>query len=164
LLLLRHAKSSWKDERLADHDRPLKKRGRYAARLMGELIAAQGLTPDLILASSAVRVKETVSELTPASGFAGTLKVEPDLYLAEPESYLQCLRLLGEGPDRVMCVGHNPGLEDLLERLTGQSERLPTAALAFVRLAIESWSELGAESPAELVGVWRVKELEHPAL
>ena len=159
LLILRHAKSAWDDPALADHDRPLNGRGRKAAKKVGELLASRSLLPSVILASSARRVEETISLLKETSGYAGPVQVYRRLYLAEPETYVECLNELGDSSSPVMCVGHNPGLEELVALHTSRHERLPTAALAELRFAIDDWGELSASTPATLANLWRVKEL-----
>jgi phosphohistidine phosphatase len=159
LLVLRHAKSSWGDPSISDHDRPLNKRGCKAAKKVGELLASKSLLPEIILASSALRVEQTVTLLEETSGYSGPVRVSRRLYLAEAETYVQCLNELSDSATPVMCVGHNPGLEELVARHTSRSERLPTAALAELRFDIGGWSELENETPAELVNLWRPKEL-----
>ncbi len=159
LLLLRHAKSSWESANVGDHDRPLNKRGKAAALRMGSFMSSHDLMPELVLASSARRAQATVHLWQQASGFSGPVQTCSELYLAEPAAYLGCLRSRAEQQEIVMCVGHNPGLEQLLKELTGHDERLPTAALAKLRVPIERWAQIDARAEAELVNVWRVKEL-----
>jgi len=159
LLMLRHAKSSWKNSELADHDRPLNKRGKRDAPRMGELIVREALIPDLIISSSARRAKKTTQLLVEETGYAGEIIFERDLYAAWPEAYIETLSLIPDEFEAVMVVGHNPGLEDLLEILTGEVERMPTAALADVSLPIKHWRELSFETKGELVNIWRPKEL-----
>jgi len=159
LLILRHAKSSWKETGLVDHDRSLNKRGKRDAPRIGELLREQGLVPDMILSSSAKRAKRTAEIVAEESGFGDEIVFSRELYAAWPESYIDALSLQ---PDRFGClmvVGHNPGLEELLLVLTGEAERMPTAALAQVTLPIDSWSELSYETAGELVKIWRPREL-----
>ena len=159
LLLLRHAKSSWKQPELPDHDRPLKRRGRRDAPRMGRLLLREGLVPDLILTSSAVRARETAEAVATACGESAELRPLRELYLAGPGDYALLLGALPDGNDRVMVVGHNPTLEELLQLLTGARETMPTAALALVELSIESWDELPLDGSARLVRLWRPREL-----
>jgi len=159
LLVLRHAKSSWKDPYLADHDRPLNKRGKQAAPLMGELLQSQDLLPELIISSTARRAVQTAELVAEYSGYERQIHYSRDLYAADPQAYIEVLQLLTGDYDCVMVVGHNPGLEDLIEMLTGEWERMPTAALAQVELPLESWQELSDESSGRLVNLWRPKEL-----
>lgn len=159
LLLLRHAKSSWKHPALADHDRPLNKRGREAAPRLGALLMARDLVPDLLLCSTALRAQATAGLVAAACGYTGEIRPASQLYLAGPEVYLNVLRGVADQHSRVLVVGHNPGLEALVEALTGQSVILPTAALAQVALPLHSWRELEAGLAGELVSVWRPKAL-----
>src|SRR5512138_2218530 len=92
LLLLRHAKSSWKHPELGDHDRPLNKRGKRTAPLLGALLQDQGLIPDLILCSSAVRTHDTAFLVAKACHYVGEIKQTHTLYLAEPQTYVEVLR------------------------------------------------------------------------
>jgi phosphohistidine phosphatase len=159
LLILRHAKSSWKRTERPDFDRPLNKRGKRDAPLMGELLRQADLVPDLILSSSAQRARQTTQAVVDSSGFEGEVRWMESLYAAPPESYLEALRGVDDGLERVMVVGHNPGLEELLEELTGQAETLPTAGLAQVALPIQSWSQLGEDVSGELVQTWVPRQL-----
>jgi phosphohistidine phosphatase len=164
LLILRHAKSSWKDETLPDFDRPLNKRGQEDAPRMGKLLHDQGLVPDLILGSDARRAVATAQLAAEEAHYEGEIIFLNDLYAAEPEAYLAALAGQGGEAACVMVVGHNPGLEELLEQLTGEYQPLPTAALAQVSLPIEHWSELDPSAENEiaqgkLVNIWRPKDL-----
>lgn len=159
LLILRHAKAD-REEAPSDHERELTKKGKKAARRMGELMKRENLMPDLILSSAAERARRTAEEMAEAAGFAGETKLLEELYLAEPHAYLDSLRRLAGDANRVLVVGHNPGIEALIFRLTGSAEHMPTAALAECALPIESWSNLGAETTGELRKVWRPKEIE----
>lgn len=164
LLILRHAKSSWKDEAISDHDRPLNKRGKADAPRMGKLLRDEDLVPDLILSSDARRARATAELVAEESHFEGELFWLRDLYAAEAGAYLEALAQMGGDAARVLIVGHNPGLEELLQELTGEYQPLPTAALAQVSLPLQHWSELGSDPDApdiqgKLVNLWRPKEL-----
>ncbi len=159
LLLLRHGKSSWQDAALADHDRPLKKRGRNAAAQMGRLLVDQGLVPDHVLTSTAVRARDTAALVAEAMEFGGTIEEDSDLYHAEPQTFVAIVSQIPHRIDAVLVVGHNPGLEDWLSRLTGSQDEFPTAALAHVVIPIDDWNELTLETRGELRKVWRPKEL-----
>lgn len=160
LLILRHAKSSWKDRSLDDHDRPLNKRGRRDAPRMGRLLRQEDLLPDLILSSTAVRARTTAEIVADTSRYEGALELTPELYGAEPEVYISLLGRLDDDYHNVMVVGHNPGLEQLLHTLTGTEESLPTAALAKIELEIDAWSALDRSRRGSLVQLWRPKELD----
>ena len=158
LLILRHAKSSWKDSRLADFDRPLKKRGKRDAPRMGALLKQEDLVPDLIISSSAKRALATAEAAASACDYDSEIRATRQLYGADPDSYIDVLRTVPDGYQRVMVVGHNPGLESFIEELTGEWIRMPTAALAQVNVRVEKWSELSLESPNELIANWLPKE------
>lgn len=159
LLVLRHAKSSWSDPSLPDHERPLNKRGRRDAPRMGQLIARNDLVPDVVLTSTAVRARETARLVVAAAGTSAIVMQTEALYHGDPDSLMASLAEHGGGADRVMLVGHNPGLEELVTALTGQVERLPTATLARIDVEIAAWEELGAGSAAKLIDVWRPKDV-----
>jgi phosphohistidine phosphatase len=160
LLILRHAKSSWKDPGLDDHERPLNKRGKRDAPRMGCLLKQEGLLPDLILSSTAVRARTTAEMVADAGRYRGRLELTPELYEATPEAYVNALSELDDDLRSVMVVGHNPGLEQLLHLLTGSDEALPTAALAKVELEIATWSELDRSPRGSLAQLWRPKDLD----
>jgi len=160
LLVLRHAKSSWRESELADHDRPLNKRGKRDAPRMGELMRVEGLLPDLILTSSARRAHRTAELVAEASGYDGEVQVSRDLYAAGPEEFVEALAGLMPVLDTVLVVGHNPGVEELLEMLTDEAPAMPTAALAQVELDIEGWADLEGEVTGRLVNLWLPRDLD----
>ncbi len=159
LLLMRHAKSSWKEKDIPDHERPLNKRGRHDAPLMGELLIDRELVPQYILSSSALRARQTAEGLAKEAGFQGEINFQDRLYMAEAEEYLNVLRELPDNLERVMVVGHNPGLETLLQLLSGRIESLSTAVLAHLVLPIDRWANLNGETEGEMVEIWRPKDL-----
>ena len=159
ILVMRHAKSSWDQEDLPDQDRPLSKRGKHDAPRMGDLLKTEGLLPDLIISSTARRARATVELVTEAADYAGEVRWEESLYATGPEAYVAVMRTLPAEVGRVMVVGHNPGLEELVAMLTDEWARLPTAALAEIKLNISNWADLGYEPVGKLGKVWRPKEL-----
>lgn len=159
LLIMRHAKSSWDNDYLADHDRPLNKRGQTDATRMGRLLVEQDLVPDVIVSSSARRAVETAEAAANAAGFDGEIQYTRDLYHADPEIYLDVLRQVNERYPRALLIGHNPGLEELVTDLAGRDERMPTAALACFRIDTESWLAVNEDTHFDLFAVWRPKEL-----
>jgi len=140
LYLLRHAKSSWQDESLADFDRPLKKRGREAAKLVGKLIASEKVSDLLIVSSSAQRTRET-TDLVLKSVKAEVLH-DPEIYEADLPSLLEVLSRLSDDRKTVILVGHNPGMEILVRYLTREVAVMPTAALAKIVIDNSSWKAL----------------------
>ena len=159
LLVLRHAKSSWKNANLADFDRPLNKRGKRDAPRMGELLRREGIVPDLIISSSAERALTTAEAVALACGYDLEIQTTRQLYHAWPDDYIEVLNNVPNECDLVMIVGHNPGMESLVEDLTGEWIRMPTAALVQISLSISHWTELSMESTGVLVQIWRPKEL-----
>jgi len=170
LLLLRHAKSSWDDPRLSDHSRPLSSRGRDAAARMGEAMRTLDLSPDVVLVSSARRTLQTLELLLP---FPETPITEPmnALYLATAPQMLGVLHTIAETVRSVLLIGHNPGLHELAQMLTGSARdqaetkrmaaRYPTAALA--EFAVPGpWHALGPGG-ARLVRFLRPRDLPLPA-
>ena len=158
LLLLRHAKSSWDNPALDDHERPLNARGQRDAPRMGQLAREEGLSPELIISSDAVRAGITSAAMAEATG--GKILLDARLYHASAAEIIATLRSVVQGNvATVMIVGHNPGLEELIAQLTGEWEPLPTSALAQIALPIARWSDLDTGTRGTLVGLWRPKEL-----
>ena len=163
--VLRHAKSSWKDTALADHDRPLAGRGRRAATAMCEHLRAHGIEPELVLCSTARRALETLERLEPALG-GREVQVERALYGASADALIARLRTLPASCESVLLIGHNPGSQELaLELARPRPERqalafkFPTAALATLELPIDDWRLLGPGT-AELTAFVRPRDLE----
>jgi len=159
LLLLRHAKSSWKQLELADHDRPLNKRGKQTAPRMGTLLEAEDLIPDLIICSTAVRTHTTAVLVAKACAYTGKIKKTRKLYLADPQDYVEVLRQVDDNYAFVLVVGHNPGLEGLITAFTDEAIAMSTAALAYLKPSIKLWGDIAISTECELVNVWRPKDL-----
>jgi phosphohistidine phosphatase len=159
LLLMRHAKSSWKDDSLSDHDRPLNGRGKRDAPRMGAWLRSQYLAPDYALTSSAKRALKTAQAVCAACGFQGDLHTLPELYGCGPHEFITALSELPETCARPLIVAHNPGAEIFLERLCGAYETLPTAAIAHIELPISAWPDLEMETQGKLRHCWCPKEL-----
>ncbi len=151
IYLLRHAKSSWDEPELLDHERPLAKRGRKAVVLLREHFRDSGVAPDLVLCSSAVRAMQTLEGVREGLPPQARVEVEAGLYAAGAGSLLERLRSLPDEVGSVMLVGHNPGLEDLAAELMGGGDPDARAALAakyptggLATLAFEgAWRDLG---------------------
>jgi phosphohistidine phosphatase len=159
LSILRHAKSSWKDPDLDDHDRPLNKRGLRDAPRMGELLKSEDLVPDTILSSTARRARDTALAVAAAAGFPDEVRLTRSLYGAAPVEYIEALQELPSYCDHALVVGHNPGLEELVSLLLREAHEMPTAALAVVELPIDSWQKVDPVPRATLRGFWRPREL-----
>jgi phosphohistidine phosphatase len=154
LLLLRHAKSSWKQPELKDHDRPLNKRGKREAPLVGKYLKEHDLVPDLILSSTARRARDTAQAAAEESGYEGEIEYNQDLYLSDTACCLDILQRLPDSVQRVLLVGHNPDMDDFLALLTEVNEHMGTAALAQIDLPISSWHELNEATDGRLKNLW----------
>src|SRR5260370_41290103 len=141
LLLLRHAKSSWKDENMRDFDRPVNQRGVKAATRKGKYARKHKLQPNLILSSPAERARETTALLLESSGLNVELRYDERIYEASAVRLLEIVSQIEETAGVVMLVGHNPGFEELVQLLTNEARHLPTAALACIELDVEKWNK-----------------------
>jgi len=148
LTLIRHAKSSWDDAGVKDRDRPLNERGERDAPLMGRRLMARGARPTLILTSPAVRARRTAQVIAREIGYPQEfLQREEDLYLASPDEIVAVIaRQDSSFRDLIVC-GHNPGLTELANRLTGAGiDNVPTTGVVVIGLDLKSWADLnGAE-------------------
>lgn len=151
LTLLRHAKSTWDDPVARDFDRPLNRRGRKAARRIGQEMQALGLRFDAVIASPAVRVKETLADVEQGYGRDLPVTFEQAVYLASPETLLDLVRAADDGAASLLLVGHNPGLESLAIDLTQGgplraqvAQKYPTATLAEISLECASWRDIAS--------------------
>jgi phosphohistidine phosphatase len=162
LLILRHAKSSWKCPELSDHDRPLNKRGKRDAPIIGGILRKKGLVPNLILSSTAVRAKDTASAVASASGYAGKIIFLHSLYSANPNEYIKSIEHIRDCDNysSILIVGHNPEVEELIQILTGEFQEMPTCALAVITLQAETWLSLRKNvGQGKLIALWRPREL-----
>jgi phosphohistidine phosphatase len=159
LLILRHAKSDWGKPGMTDHDRPLNNRGKADAPRMGKLLREQGLTPDLILSSTAKRARHTAELAAEACGYEGEILFNRELYDTVPETIVDAINVMANGEDVVMVVGHNPTMEELVDVWTGESVTMTTGNIAQIELPIQSWLELREHTEGKLLNLWRPKEL-----
>ncbi|MEJ2059075.1 MAG: histidine phosphatase family protein [Gammaproteobacteria bacterium] len=143
LALLRHAKSSWDDPGQSDFERPLNKRGRHDAPEMGRRLKKHGYNFDLVLASPAQRVRETLALLAETFPFDGQAITWVDtIYEADPDTLLQVVRECPGEAERVLMVGHNPGFTLLGNRLCGMAiDNVPTCGFLDMTLDIGAWPE-----------------------
>ena len=126
---------------------------------MGALLRELKLLPDLIITSDAVRAESTARAAAAAAGYNGRIVLSPELYHSSPETIVDVLRSLAGAARSVMIVAHNPGLEDLVRRLTGESIEVPTATLIHLELPANQWIDASLSPDATLVGVWRPRGL-----
>jgi phosphohistidine phosphatase len=159
LLVLRHAKSSWDDQSLDDHARPLNPRGLKDAPRVGEWLREQGVIPDVLITSDAVRARMTAEAVARAAGYTGDVRLDSSLYLASPDEIYGVINTVDRPRTAaVMIVGHNPGLSAFVTQLTGDDVELPTAALAQIVLPIADWADLDGTTRGTLVALWRPGE------
>lgn len=164
LLILRHGKSSW-DSGLSDFKRPLKDRGKHAAQRIGNWMLQNDLLPDLVLSSPATRAIETARKCCKVMGIPGrSILQDRRLYAATGQALLKVLSEIPADRSRVLVVGHNPGLEQLLELLARKPVKRPedgkllaTATLARLELTVP-WKELN-EASARLISTQRARSL-----
>jgi len=165
LLLLRHAKAA-PSAGARDHERALTERGREDARRIGDLIAARGLVPDLVIYSSAERTRETAAIVAANWPRRVASVAEDGLYEATPQFIFMRIRAAPDRAGATMIVGHNPGIGELAAQLTGGEQDMsrmgggfPTCGLAALDFPVEHWAEVapragrlvGFVTPADLV-------------
>lgn len=152
LILLRHTKSDWPDG-VADHDRPLAKRGLRAGPVMGTYMAEAGLVPDLAIVSTARRTQETWALVRHALATAIPAVDEPRIYEAPAQRLLDVIRQAPDDAHTLLLVGHNPGLEDLAAMLIGAGaandlarlrDKYPTGGLAVIAFDPVPWKAVAA--------------------
>jgi len=157
LTILRHAKSSWKDRELDDFERPLNGRGQRAARRMGREMTERGMRFDSVLASPAIRIRETIDGVSEGHQLPTPIRFEPRIYEARVSELMELIGTLSDEANSALLVCHNTSAERLVLKLAKDDERglrnrveekFPTAALAAIELPIESWSEVEPNSGA----------------
>jgi phosphohistidine phosphatase len=163
LFVLRHAKSSWDDPGLDDHERPLARRGQDAVKVLREHLQSTGIEPALVLCSSSRRTRETLEGVQAG----GKQSIEPELYGADAGEVIERLRRVPDDVPSVMVIGHNPAMQVLVLRLASRAgdpsevaevqRKFPTGALATLELDC-AWSEL-APGRARLSAFARPKGL-----
>lgn len=156
LLVLRHAKAAAAQAGVDDHDRPLEELGRRQAAAVGRLLREEALVPDGIVCSSALRALETARLAAEACEHDEQPFVTDRLYAEDVGDWVTLFADLPDSLRTVMIVGHNPGLEDLVEKLTRRAEGLSPASFACIDLPLDSWSDLHARVRGRLSGIWRL--------
>jgi phosphohistidine phosphatase len=148
LFLVRHAKSSWKNNAISDFERPLNKRGRRDAPFMGKLLAQQGVQPNLIISSPANRTSATAKFFCEEINYSfNEVLLEPKLYLADSDQIMEVLRSIDDRFTQIMLFAHNPGITELSNLLTGHRiDNIPTCGIVSLKLTAESWEDLGSNS------------------
>lgn len=141
VIFFRHGKSDWDAEYGDDHDRPLAKRGKKAARKMGRYLAQSGEVPELVITSTAVRARRTLKLALKAGRWDVAVRETRSLYDASPSSILELIQNLPDDVSSVMLVGHEPVWSSSISMLSGAGGvDFPTAAMASVRFEQSQWS------------------------
>ena len=148
LTLVRHAKSSWDDPSAADHDRKLNRRGERDAPMMGQRLFDRGARPSLMLTSTAKRARKTARLVAKQLGYPiEFIQGEAELYLASPDTIVDVVAQQDDGFNDVMLFGHNPGITELANRLTGSGiDNVPTCGIVAIDASIDTWADLGPET------------------
>lgn len=167
LYLLRHAKSSWDDHSLADHDRPLAARGRKAAPQIAVWLRTHAERPQLVLCSTAARARQTWTLIAPELLPAPEVQLRPELYEADADTLVDIVRRTPAPISSLLLVGHNPAMEGAADRLAGDGDqaalqtmraKYPTAALAEVTFDLNDWRDI-EEGSGRLARFVRPKDL-----
>ncbi len=153
LILVRHAKSSWNDSSLDDHERTLNARGKRDAPEMGDRLARRGCDPHLLISSSAVRALETARTIAKKLGYPReSIRVEERLYLASIDELLEVIRGVDELMATLMLVGHNPGFTALANVLGPRDIfNMPTCGVLQLRFGTDAWAAVGALRGVEVL-------------
>ena len=143
LYVIRHAKSSWDDPTLSDFDRPLNKRGKKDAPVMGKRLKERHVIPDLLLSSPAERALTTCHTIAEEIGYAKSkIKTYKNLYHAEDAEILRIIQALDNKYACVWIFGHNPGLTDFVNLLADAGiDNIPTCGVVACALNVQAWDE-----------------------
>ena len=159
LLLLRHAKSSWDDPNLSDSERPLNNRGKQNASTMGNFLKKENLVPDLIISSTAKRANKTADIIAKKSGYDKKIFESKVLYGATVDDYTSVIHDINNEYKTVLLVGHNPTIEEVLERIIGERYIMKTCSLAYIDLSIDCWKQFDYDIKCKLIDLIHVREL-----
>jgi phosphohistidine phosphatase len=158
LFLLRHAKSSWKDESLPDFERPLNRRGKHAAERIGRYLKHEEIVPEIVLSSPALRARETIERVAKAAKWTPEVLFDQRIYEAGGLRLLEVVSQIENERKTALLVGHNPGIQELLMLLTGESKKVPTGALLKIELKSSKWAT-AADKRARLVSIIKPRKL-----
>ena len=150
LILLRHAKSSWEDNSLADSERPLAERGLRDAPNMAKRLAQRGVRPDVFITSPARRARHTAELVAAGIGsHAAEIRIDPRVYLASPGELLGIVSSLDDSWQEVVLVGHNPGFTQVANMMlpTLRLANLPTAGVVAIHCDTGHWRDISSSSP-----------------
>jgi len=146
LYIIRHAKSSWKDLKLDDFERPLNKRGKNDAPMMGERLKNKKILPDIILSSPAKRAKMTAKVIAKKVHYDKKIIFKQEIYEADQKKLQNIVNNINDIYNTAFLVGHNPGLNELAEYYVGYEENLPTCGILGIEFTCDHWKECNAEN------------------
>lgn len=147
IILIRHGKSAWDKPFLADHERPLAERGLRDVPKMGERLLRRGVKPSLFLSSSAKRAIQTAKLIASVFDYPEKdIVSEENLYHCSPEIILKYLRMQKDKHELILIFGHNPGFNDLIEKLGGTLDNLPTSGQYGFKFDTDHWSDISSEN------------------
>ena len=159
VLFFRHGKSDWDADYDYDHNRPLAKRGRKAARAMGQWLAEKGPLPDSIVCSTAKRARQTLKRARKAGAWEASVRYTSDLYGAYPTTLLETMQGEPDTTSVLMLIGHEPTWSETIERLASvEIDHFPTAAMARIDLPFTTWRE-AAFGQGTLIWLQKPREL-----
>ncbi|MDD2357761.1 MAG: histidine phosphatase family protein [Thiovulaceae bacterium] len=137
LYIIRHAKSSWKDETLDDFERPLNKRGENDASFMAKILKQKGVMPDIIISSAALRAKTTAELIAKELNFKKQITYNPKLYEANTDNIFDTILTIDDSCNIVFLIGHNPSLNMFVETLVNFQENIPTCGIIELEIDCE---------------------------
>jgi len=146
LYIIRHAKSSWNDEMLNDFDRPLNKRGKLNAPFMGKRLKANGIMPDIILSSPALRAKTTAEMIAKEINYAKNIVFDKEIYESSASALHEILTKVDDKYSTLFLVGHNPALNMLTENYVNFSQNIPTSGVVEIEFDCDKWTDINAEN------------------
>ncbi|MEK6658533.1 MAG: histidine phosphatase family protein [Campylobacterota bacterium] len=146
LYIIRHAKSSRKDEVINDFDRPLNKRGKQNAPFMGKRLKENGIMPDIIVSSPALRAKTTAKLIAKEIKYAKDILFNQDIYESSPSTLHEILTKIDDKCGILFLVGHNPSLNMLAEYYVDFSQNIPTSGVVEIEFDCDKWADISAKN------------------
>lgn len=146
IYIIRHAKSSWKDTSLDDFDRPLNKRGKLNAPMMGKRLKKKNILPDSILSSSALRVKKTAKVIAKEIGYEQKIIYRDDMYETSSSFLDEMLKGLEDEDESVFLFGHHTGFNALAEYYVNFSENIPTCGIVEIEFNCKKWKDISVKN------------------
>ena len=160
LLLMRHAEAAQGDASTRDHERPLTRHGKEDAHVMGTFLVQQGLTPETIISSTALRARETVAGLLETATFKTPVIFTRKLYLADTNALQAQSTRIHRDVDIAMLVGHNPGLGEFLNICCRVFQSMPAGAVAQVHFDVANWDQLTPDTRGNLINFWEPGDIQ----